>query len=224
MTVDTGKPLAALRDSSGFAILLSNGVAIAVAMLQNWDLRPLMALYWCQSVIIGGFNFLRMMRLRQFTTQGMTSNDEPVPETAEGKRSTAIFFAIHYGFFHLGYLVFISIMSFDDQSDSTFDGPWEPTGYDWLWLLVGVVSFLAGHWYSFRKNVVADLAGRPNLGTMMFLPYARIIPMHLTIIFGFWMGSNRGALLLFMLLKTAADFLMHVVEHRIMQKSAAGAA
>ena len=203
---------------SGLAILLSNAVAIAVAMFQNWDLRPLLTLYWCQSVIIGVFNFLRMIRLENFSTEGFTSNDEPVPETPQGKWSTAIFFAFHYGFFHLGYLVFVVGIAFGGQGDATFGGPWEPGLLDWFWLLVGVGSFLIGHWFSFRRNVAADLAGRPNIGTMMFLPYARIIPMHLTIIFGFWMGSNRGALLLFMLLKTGADFLMHVVEHRVMQK------
>ncbi|MHC4953205.1 MAG: DUF6498-containing protein [Planctomycetota bacterium] len=222
MIVGADPPLPAPRNHSGLAILLSNGITIALAMAQNWDLRPLLALYWCQSVIIGGFNFLRMIRLRSFSTEGLSSNGQPVPETSKGKWSTAIFFAIHYGFFHLGYLVFIVAFTVGGEGKSTFGGPWQPDAYDWLWLGVGVAAFFAAHWFSFRKNVAADLAGRPNLGTMMFLPYARILPMHLTIIFGFWMGSNRGALLLFMLLKTGADFLMHVVEHRVMQKKAAG--
>ena len=201
------------------AILVSNAVAIAVAMIQNWDLRPLLALYWCQSVLIGVFSFLRMIRLRRFSTEGLTSNDEPVPETEQGKWSTAIFFAFHYGFFHVAYLVFVAGFAFGDMGDEMFEGSWDPGPVDWFWLVGGVASFLAGHWFSYRRNVEADLAGRPNLGTMMFLPYARIIPMHLTIIFGFWMGSNRAALLLFMALKTGADLLMHVVEHRVMQKS-----
>lgn len=53
---------------------------------------------------------------------------------------------------------------------------------------------------------------------MMFFPYARIIPMHLTIIFGGmlseWTFAAKTTLALFMLLKTFADVIMHVVEKK----------
>ena len=49
----------------------------------------------------------------------------------------------------------------------------------------------------------------------MFYPYARIIPMHLTIIFG---SSFGGTLPLFLVLKTFADAIMHVVEHNVLRK------
>lgn len=32
--------------------------------------------------------------------------------------------------------------------------------------------------------------GVPNLGAMMFAPYARIVPMHMTIILGGFVGMN----------------------------------
>lgn len=48
-----------------------------------------------------------MMKLKKFSSVGLTSNGRPVPENKKGKRSTAFFFAVHFGFFHLGYLVFI---------------------------------------------------------------------------------------------------------------------
>lgn len=52
----------------------------------------------------------------------------------------------------------------------------------------------------------------------MFLPYARVIPMHLTIIFGFGFGSHSFALIIFLILKTVADWIMHEFEHRLLQK------
>ncbi len=54
----------------------------------------------------------------------------------------------------------------------------------------------------------------PNIGTIMFFPYARVIPMHLTIVIGghFTKGS-QGALILFLALKTIADLIMHMIEH-----------
>lgn len=58
-----------------------------------------------------------------------------------------------------------------------------------------------------------------RLGTLMFLPYARVVPMHLTIIFGGMLARDSAfALLLFCSLKTAADVLMHYVEHRVLQR------
>ena len=213
-------PASGTGDFSGLAILISNGFTIALALYQDWDLRPLLIIYWAQSVIIGVFNFFRMIRLKNFTTEGLTSNGQPVPETSKGKWNTAIFFAAHYGFFHFVYAVFVSGIAFGGQDNSEMGGPWEPDKLDFIWIALAVLGFLVGHWFSFRKNVEADLKGRPNLGTMMFLPYARIIPMHLTLILGFAIGSNRGALFLFLVLKTGADWLMHVVEHRVLQKNA----
>lgn len=47
----------------------------------------------------------------------------------------------------------------------------------------------------------------------MFYPYARIFPMHLTIL----LGATTGVpLLMFLVLKTIADGVMHVVEHRVL--------
>lgn len=52
----------------------------------------------------------------------------------------------------------------------------------------------------------------------MFFPNARIIPMHLTILFGGILsgGTLKGkmTLALFMVLKTFADVIMHIVEKK----------
>jgi hypothetical protein len=60
----------------------------------------------------------------------------------------------------------------------------------------------------------------------MFLPYLRILPMHLTIILGGLASRDGGAwtLVLFTLLKTAADVAMHVAEQAIFRRRVASAA
>jgi hypothetical protein len=63
--------------------------------------------------------------------------------------------------------------------------------------------------------VEADLGGRPNIGTLMFMPYLRILPMHLSIILGAVLGGST-AVLFFLALKTAADAGMHVIEHALL--------
>jgi hypothetical protein len=50
---------------------------------------------------------------------------------------------------------------------------------------------------------------------MMFVPYIRIVPMHLAFACAVSLKSSAG-LVLFGLLKTAADVTMHLVEHRIL--------
>jgi hypothetical protein len=75
--------------------------------------------------------------------------------------------------------------------------------------------FAANHRYSLRYNLERDLARKPNIGTIVFFPRARVIPMHLTIILAAnFAGHSIVSLPLFLGLKTAADVLMHVIEHR----------
>ncbi|MFH1619633.1 MAG: DUF6498-containing protein [bacterium] len=193
-------------DRSARYLLASNAFAALAALMAGWDLGQLMWIYWAQSVTIGCYNFRRMRLLRNFTTAGMTMNDSPVPETEQGKRSTANFFAAHYGFFHLCYLFFL----ISEQRLSFLD-------------MAGVVicsmAFFYNHRFSFRYNVENDMRRKLNLGTLMMFPYARILPMHFTIIAGAsgnW--HSTGSLLLFMGLKTSADIIMHYVEHALKGK------
>jgi hypothetical protein len=77
-----------------------------------------------------------------------------------------------------------------------------------------IAAFLANHCFSFRYHLREDLERTRNLGSLMFFPYARILPMHLTIIFGGFIAFRFAAVLLFLLLKTLADLAMHAVEHQ----------
>ncbi len=198
-----------LADRSLYGILFGNLVTLAAALANDWSVGPLLWIYWGQSVVIGIANVIRMLRLREFSTAGFTSGDRPVPETEAGKRSTATFFAFHYGFFHFGYFIFLV--------SGRFGGV---TGFaDLIGIVVGVLGFALAHGYSLWWNEGRDFKDRkPNLGTIMFYPYLRIIPMHLAIIF----GSSRTdlALPLFIGLKTLSDAGMHLVEHALFRRGA----
>ncbi len=52
-----------VSDNSVWGLLLANLVTIMMAVMQDWSLLLVMWVYWCQSVIIGLFNFWRMMTL-----------------------------------------------------------------------------------------------------------------------------------------------------------------
>lgn len=194
-------------------LVVANLAALVTALWFDWPPSSLIWPYWLQSIVIGGFAVRRMLTAPRICTKGFTSNGKPVPATRAGRVQTAVFFTIHYGIFHLVYAAFISA-----------SGGW-PAGMD-LWATLAVVAAFAwGHANSYRRNREVEDDVPVNLGTVMFLPYLRVIPMHLTILFGGLVlgGGGTWALLLFSGLKTASDVAMHYAEHVILRRSRAEA-
>jgi hypothetical protein len=183
-------------------ILLGNAVTFFGATFQHWPAQPVMLIYWGQSVAIGLANVVRMLMLKDFSTNGLTSGGRPVPATPAGKRMIAGFFALHYGMFHLVYLLFLTRGHFARMDPLTLE-----------FVAANIALFAGSHLWHVISTHGSDYRGRPNLGTLMFYPYLRIIPMHLAIIFGSMFPA--GALPLFILLKTCADLGLHAVECRV---------
>ena len=201
----------ASSDYSLAGLVAANLFALIVAWLTGMTLRDMMLIYWIQSVIIGLSNVLRILSLDRFSTDGVTMNNVPVPATTASKYKVAGFFTLHYGFFHFVYLEFIVG---GPRHHGDFGSP----------LAYGLIalSFLVNHIFSLAHNIASDAAGRPNIGTLMSMPYMRIIPMHLTMIFGLGFAADaRGfGFLLFGGLKTVADCVMHVAEHHALAQKA----
>lgn len=197
-------------------ILAANALALAIALWQRWPLAQQLWPYWLQNLIIGGFALKRILALRAFSTEGLLINGREVAPTRATQRWVAGFFALHYGLFHLFYFVFLlTLTSLGTAPDDGRAGlPADSLSRQDLLLILALgVGFWLSHRASYRENIASDLQGRRNLGTLMFLPYARVVPMHLTIILAMPFGGAGGTLL-FGGLKTAADIAMHIVEHR----------
>lgn len=181
------------------SLLLSNFLVIALAIIQGWEATTVLWIYWMQSVIIGFFQFSRILSLKKFSTENFKINGQPAQPTTSTKLSTAFFFAFHYGFFHFIYAIFL-FNFFTNQL------------LNFSYLFIGGFIFFLNHLYSFYHNKIADEQKTQNIGTLMFSPYARIVPMHLIIIFGAFLGQS--ALIIFLLLKTIVDLIMHTFKHR----------
>jgi Family of unknown function (DUF6498) len=191
------------RDASAWSLVAANVVSLIVAVACGWSLVELMLVYWLQSVMIGVSYCARILSLEKFSTENFEINDHAVAPTRETKLKTAGFFAVHYGSFHVVYLVFIA----SEADPGAFADPQ-------LWFCA--VAFAVNHRYSYRYNRDMDRRGTPNIGALMFTPYLRILPMHLTIVFGL-LASTVVGVILFGSLKTAADVAMHAVEHRLLR-------
>ena len=186
-------------DFSSISLLASNLIIIILAVIQKWEVSTVLWVYWMQSVIIGFFQFLRILSLKKFSTENFTINNQPVSPTIQTKISTAFFFIFHYVFFHFIYAIFLFIL-FTKQT------------LDFANLLTGGLIFFLNHVFSFYHNKTLDQQKIQNIGWLMFAPYVRIVPMHLIIIFGVILGQST--LIVFLLLKTFIDLLMHSLKHK----------
>jgi hypothetical protein len=205
ISATSDEPSGWLADSSAWSLIAVNAVALALALYLHWSLTSLLLLYWAQSVVIGIANFFRIVNLDKFSTENFTVNDQPVEPTPQLKRRTAWFFAAHYGLFHVVYLGFIVGLARGAAI-------WTAS------LALCTALFALNHLWSYRRNHQLDRQGTPNIGALMFMPYGRIVPMHAIILSGALFAPAGIGIVIFVVLKTAADVAMHVVEHAVLKK------
>jgi len=159
-------------------------------------------IYWFQSITIGLFNFLDLLTIKNYDATGLKMNDQPV--TAGNKGCTAWFFLFHFGAFHIGYAVFLladlGIRSVNKKV-----------------LLLGIAAFFLEAMINFMRQKQMERTVTFNLGTMFFLPYLRIIPMHLMILLPAFFGWEPS--LLFLVLKMGADILSFLLYRHLFGKS-----
>lgn len=189
---------------STISLLFSNIIIIILAITQHWEVTTVLWVYWMQSIIIGFFQFLRILSLKKFSTENFKINNQSVSPTFQTKVFTVFFFVFHYGFFHFIYAIFLFNFFTNQPLDFTY-------------LFIGGLIFLLNHAFSFYQNKKIDEQKIQNIGTLMFSPYARIIPMHLIIVFGAILGQST--LVIFLILKTLVDLLMHSVKHKTLSIS-----
>lgn len=221
------------HDRALVGILGGNAATLLAALVFEWGLVQLLWPFWIQSMIIGWYARQRIRKLDAFCVEGVQFNHRPMENGETAKHRVANFFTMHFGFFHLVYLVFLLIFTTTSSTAGFIDVKNENSGeimavhmgnvtaFDWLIFAIIGLMFWRVHRASHEEHVAADLAGKPNIGTLMMVPYARVIPMHLTIILGVWLGGGAMGNILFMALKTGADVVMHRYEHRKLQTSVA---
>jgi hypothetical protein len=188
--------------TSSIGLIVSNLIVIGLAVWQGWDFSVVIWGYWAQSVIIGLFHAKRMVSLKKFSVEGMNVNGVPVKPTMKAKKSAASFFLLHYGIFHFVYLVFLIILAWPEMS------AWGSIG---LFALVFFVNHAITYKFTRKKD---DETGQ-HLGKLFFLPYPRILPMHLIVILGLILGKGMVGMVFFLLVKTVADVITDGLEEKM---------
>jgi len=199
--------------TSTWMIVFSNVIVIFFAIVDNLSAFEVLWIYWFQSVIIGVFNFIKIISLKEFTTTGFRRSGNELPPTKAAKYSTAIFFLIHYGFFHFVYAMFLGGFSGNTGSSTSNS----QSNYLFITSFIFFISYLI-EYIQFSRTQPEVI---PNLGVLMFAPYFRIIPMHFTIIFGGFVGvlgsfisMNLDLLIivLFVGIKTFIEIIINAVD------------
>jgi len=191
------------------ALLAANLITIVLAIIEGWDLASVLFIYWAQSIIIGIFTIITLL------TAGTAQ-----PASVRGGRSSlkvriffAGFFALHYGAFHWAYYSMIVESGLFGPVDFANTGVWASCGL-----------FYANHLYSFLYHRGSGEQPAQDPLEVFIRPYNRIVPMHMTIIFGsiivlvlefLGITTVMPVLVIFLAVKTYVDIGTHLQKHRL---------
>ena len=202
------------------SLLSANLVTIVLAIAGNWDAGSVIFIYWVQSVIIGIFTVASIIGADTLAIRAdmdarhRERNEDVVLDPRRVRKHQGILagiFFIHYGVFHLAYYDFIINSGMFGLVPVTEPG---------IWLSCGIFFF--NHLYSFLYYRKRERRGEEYVNDTFIGPYFRIVPMHLTILFGTFViiglsilgiESTLPILVVFLLLKTATDLAMHIWKH-----------
>lgn len=198
---------------SALVLIGANLVPLAGVAAFHWSVFSVVLLYWCENVVVGGFNVLRML----------VASPRDIA-TDIGKLFLIPFFVVHYGMFTMVHGIFV--MALFGPGNTGAGGPWlsparlleavRGAGIGWA-----VVAIVMSHGFSFLHNYLAGGEYRTaQLQQLMAQPYARVVVLHIAILAGGFaakaMGAPMVALLILVALKTAVDLRAHLAERRKM--------
>ena len=228
--------------SSAITLLVANAVPLLGVVLLGWDAFSVVALYWFENVIIGAVNVLKMITCApdpdeiDWSKLGSARQAAAMKETlAKSGQSvdTALlvhhgtklflvpFFIFHYGMFCFVHGMFVFVIF--GRKDMAGGDPFHAVSnfvhvardehLTWA-----AIALAVSHLWSFAVNYIGHGEYRRTVvPILMMQPYARVIVLHVAIIFGGFVvmaiGSPMGLLVLLVIGKTVLDLKFHLREH-----------
>ena len=188
---------------SALALVGANLLPLLGVLFWDWSTAHVLLVYWAESAVIGIYAIARMIRSGGVAGVGFS-----------------LFFVVHYGGFMAGHLAFLIIIMVGPETHLSH--PWDGPVLEILGrrdAQLTLLALLLSHGVSFVQNFLGrEEWKRTTAPAEMFAPYARIVVMHVAIIFGFgiamFTGSAVGVLAILILVKTVVDLLSHWREHQ----------
>ncbi len=211
------------------ALVVANLIPLWGVVFWKWDAFNIVLLYWSENIVVGFYNILKMASVK-------------VSHPAEHLRKLFMipFFSVHYGGFCAVHGSFV-LMLFKEDSSFMNNTTW-PCFFVFLQMLLNVIkhaysimsiemryamgALFLSHGVSFVYNyLIKGEYAKVELKKLMGgSPYARIVVMHMAIIFGAFLtaalGSPVGILIILVGLKTFLDVIFHLRQHEKHQAKA----
>ena len=192
---------------SALVLVAANLAPLAGVLLLGWSVFPILLLYWCENVVVGAVNVLKIA----FAQPRNVAVDL-------GKLFLIPFFVVHYGMFTLVHGIFV-VALFGPRGlggPSPFGIAAAVKGAHIGW---AVLVIAASHGYSFLHNYLFSGEYRQaSPQVLMGQPYARVVLLHVTILLGGFgamaLGQPAAALFVLVVLKTAIDLRAHLAERK----------
>lgn len=185
----------------------ANLVPLLGVLGSHWTVFSVLLLYWCENVVVGAFNVLRML---------VASPKDVATDAA--KLFFIPFFMFHYGMFTMVHGIFVLALFGPGRnfspSPAAFIAAVRGAGVGF-----GVIAIVLSHGFSFVHNYLASGEfRRASLPQLMAQPYARVMVLHATILLGGFaakaLGAPVAALVLLIALKTLIDLRAHLAERK----------
>lgn len=205
---------------STLILLGANLLPLAGVVFWGWDAFVLLALYWLETAIIG---FWMLVRIATAPPGDDIKFGEG--QSVTSRAGLVLFFIVHAGMFmgvHFAFLWTLFAGDWAAKIHSPADFVVKLVIATGLWLPLIVLFFARGAGFFYRAiggRVLAWVGGRPlplrpaeSAGSIVGAFYARVVTMHIAIIFGGFLSyfGSLGPLLIMIALKTAIDLGLHV--------------
>ncbi|WP_416437840.1 DUF6498-containing protein [Phnomibacter sp. MR] len=194
-----------LKNSFGLWLLISFNIYFIWYYRQHPEsFKTLLLLYWMQSAAMGLFTFIQLLTVPINQVEIVENNGKPM-SAASSRGCNGFFFLFHYGLFHLVYLIMLLVK----------------TGgkIDFGFLKISFFIILIAEFMDFVRKKQAANTTPVRAGYIFFLPYLRIVPMHLMLVGASLSGWSD--ITIFLVLKTIADVAMHLLTNRLYFRSLA---
>jgi hypothetical protein len=216
------------------ALIAANLVVAALALSRAWGFYEIIIVYWCEALIIGAFNMARMVVVGLVGKPFGDAIDAGNPPTRGFLLAAAlVFFVVKFGgfAFGLGFLIMAVPAFLGHVHGTETRGIWRGLQAVGGGVGMAIVALLISHGMSFVMNFMARREYRnTNLLVLLFWPYARMSLVMVALAAGLVAAALVPALdtsvpfgVAVVLVKLAADLVMHRIEHASFGRSSTAA-
>ncbi len=183
-------------------IVFGNLLPVFGVLFLDWDPGMILILYWIENFFVGLFTVPRILMAQgPLPAVGSVIGGTPFVQ----RLGTAAFFTFHYGVFWIVHGAFAMMLASEISPDESSPGEMRGFGY----AIIGILIIQAMQFWQAWIRPRAYETANPKLE--MFLPYPRVMVLHITVLLGA-MGLNAiGAPTWTMLLLCIGKMIIELV-------------